>query len=230
MQDAPREADSAFVFGGRRGLAGFSYYNKELGTCLAASGDVTEDWTLHDIRRTVRSELGELGVEPWIAETILAHKRAGIEATYNQAKLERQMRAALTLWAERLRAIVEDTESNVVTLRMTEVCRIKGCDAKPVAKGLCPKHYMRKRRQGTARKVGKPGRPRSPLLEMLRQILRGDNPRTLARTARLYRSWPKYAGLSDQAIVDRYHEEMRVIRKELRKENAAFRAAARAHT
>ena len=116
LRATPR-TDSPFVFGGRRGLTSFSYSNRELRTCLAASGDVTEDWRLHDIRRTVRSELGDLGVEPWVAETILAHKRAGIEGTYNWAKLEKQMRTALTLWADRLRAIVEGGETNVVSLR-----------------------------------------------------------------------------------------------------------------
>jgi hypothetical protein len=89
----------------------------ELRKCLAATGAVTETWSLHDIRRTIRSEMGELGVEPWIAEQILNHARHGIEATYNWAKLERQMRQALQLWADRLRSIVEETESTVVALR-----------------------------------------------------------------------------------------------------------------
>jgi integrase len=113
---APR-TESPFVFGGVRGLTGFSYYTTELRKYLAGVGDITEPWTLHDIRRTVRSELGELGVEPWIAETILAHKRAGIEGTYNWAKLEKQMRHALSLWADRFREIIEGAESNVVVLR-----------------------------------------------------------------------------------------------------------------
>jgi integrase len=116
LRATPR-TDSPFVFGGRRGLTGFSYYNRELRSCLAAFGDVVDDWTLHDIRRTIRSELGDLGVEPWVGESILAHKRAGIEGTYNWAKLEKQMRTALGLWADRLREIVEGGESNIVALR-----------------------------------------------------------------------------------------------------------------
>ena len=34
------------------------------------------------------------------------------------------------------------------------VQRIDGCHAKPVARGLCGKHYMRVRRQGSAEKTG----------------------------------------------------------------------------
>jgi integrase len=116
LQSLPRRPDSPFVFGGRRGFTAFSYAHGEMRKCLAATGDVVDHWSLHDIRRTVRSELGELGVEPWIGEQILNHARAGIEGTYNWAKLERQMRTALQLWADRLRAIVAETESNVIAL------------------------------------------------------------------------------------------------------------------
>jgi hypothetical protein len=61
--------------------------------------------------------MGNLGVEPWVGEQVLNHTRAGIEGTYNWAKLEKQMRAALTLWADRLPAIVEGTEPTAPALR-----------------------------------------------------------------------------------------------------------------
>jgi hypothetical protein len=76
------------------------------------------DWQLHDIRRTVRSEMGDLGVELWVGEQILNHVRAGIEGVCNWVRLERQMCQALQLWAARLRAIVEGAESTVVPMRM----------------------------------------------------------------------------------------------------------------
>lgn len=37
------------------------------------------------------------------------------------------------------------------------MCTIDGCAAKPIAKGLCSKHYMRVRRGGDASKKRKPG-------------------------------------------------------------------------
>jgi len=64
------------------------------------------------------------------------------------------------------------------------MCKIEGCDAKPVAKGLCSKHYMRERRHGSADEVRKPGRPRSPALDTYRQLFREWSPRTLARHRR----------------------------------------------
>jgi integrase len=112
LRAMPRFEGNPFVFGGRHGFTTFSYFQTALTSCLAATGEVTEQWSLHDIRRTVRSELGDLGVEPWVGETILAHHRGGIEGVYNQAKLEKQMRQALELWADRLRAIVEGKEAS----------------------------------------------------------------------------------------------------------------------
>jgi integrase len=107
LRNVARRDNNKFVFGGvRLGFTSFPYATKELQQCLAATGDVTEQWSLHDIRRTVRSELGDLGVEPWIGEQIMNHAKAGIEGVYNWAKLEKQMRDALTLWADRLHSIV----------------------------------------------------------------------------------------------------------------------------
>lgn len=95
------------------------------------------------------------------------------------------------------------------------MCKIKGCEAKPVAKGLCAKHYMRKRRQGSVRKMGKPGRPQSPLLGYLRdhKLYGRSTPRTLARTAHQYRF--RYAGLSDQEIVDAHKAAMRNVAQDI---------------
>jgi hypothetical protein len=61
------------------------------------------------------------------------------------------------------------------------MCSIDGCDAKPVAKSLCAKHYMRVKRQGSPDKTGKPGRPRSPRLELTRSVFPDYSARTIAR-------------------------------------------------
>lgn len=45
------------------------------------------------------------------------------------------------------------------------MCVIEGCESKPMAKGLCAKHYMRQRRTGDVTRVRKAGRKRSQLLK-----------------------------------------------------------------
>jgi hypothetical protein len=42
-----------------------------------------EDWRLHDLRRTLRSGLAELGVSYEIAERVIGHTMPQLERTYN---------------------------------------------------------------------------------------------------------------------------------------------------
>jgi integrase len=114
LRSIPRR--SQYVFGSV-GFVTWSAPIDELRKALALAGDVTADWRLHDIRRTLKTELSELGVDPWVSERILGHVKGGVEAVYDWSKLERPMRQALQLWADRLRSIVDDTESTVVALR-----------------------------------------------------------------------------------------------------------------
>jgi hypothetical protein len=59
------------------------------------------------------------------------------------------------------------------------MCKIEGCRAKPVALGLCARHYMRERRTGDPNKVGQPGRKRSAARTRL--LAEGYSPRSVTR-------------------------------------------------
>jgi hypothetical protein len=70
------------------------------------------------------------------------------------------------------------------------MCSIDGCDAKPVAKGLCAKHYMRTRRHGSAAVKHKTG-PKSgtkPDLDLNRSLFPGWSPRSVARYTQAMRA------------------------------------------
>jgi integrase len=77
------------------------------------------NWRLHDLRRTVRSNLAAMGVSFEIAERILGHAMAKIERTYNRHAYQEEKRRALQAWADRLLAIVGDGRAagNVMELR-----------------------------------------------------------------------------------------------------------------
>jgi hypothetical protein len=66
-----------------------------------------KNWTNHDIRRTVRSNLSRLKVTEEAREAVLAHARPGIKGTYDVYDYADEKREALELWAARLRSIVE---------------------------------------------------------------------------------------------------------------------------
>jgi integrase len=79
-----------------------------------------KDWTLHDLRRTVATRLGDLGVAPHVIEAILNHvsgHKAGVAGIYNRATYPKERREALNLWAEHLAALVEGRKAVVVPMK-----------------------------------------------------------------------------------------------------------------
>ena len=74
------------------------HWEKEIGLPEAA--------TPHDLRRTVRTRLAELGVEDTIAERVLAHKLQGLLKVYNHYAYDKEKRGALEAWERKLRLIV----------------------------------------------------------------------------------------------------------------------------
>jgi hypothetical protein len=64
--------------------------------------------------------MADIGVQPHVIEAVLNHyggHRAGVAGVYNRSPYEREMRAALALWAEHVRALVEGTTKKIVPLR-----------------------------------------------------------------------------------------------------------------
>lgn len=68
-------------------------------------------WSAHDLRRTALTEMARLGVAPIVLGHVANHRtttRAGVPlSVYSQYTYDREKRAALDLWADRLGAIVE---------------------------------------------------------------------------------------------------------------------------
>jgi integrase len=67
---------------------------------------ILERFTPHDLRRTVRTRLAEIGVSDIVAEKVLGHKLQGILAVYNRHPYEAEKRAGLSLWEQRLKGIL----------------------------------------------------------------------------------------------------------------------------
>src|SRR3954452_23181247 len=61
------------------------------------------------------------------------------------------------------------------------MCTIEGCGNKPVAKGLCAKHYMRLRRTGDPLRTRRSGPKPSALVAAQRELLRDCSDRAFAR-------------------------------------------------
>ncbi len=64
----------------------------------------------------MRTGLGRIGVQPHIAELVINHVKGGVEGVYDRHKYEREIKAALALWAEHVLAVVDGSASNVVAM------------------------------------------------------------------------------------------------------------------
>ena len=77
-----------------------------------------ENFTIHDFRRTARTHLAALGVDPFIAERCLNHKIKGVEGIYNRHDYFDERKAALNEWARLLSALEDGRQDyNVVPLK-----------------------------------------------------------------------------------------------------------------
>jgi integrase len=63
-------------------------------------------FTLHDLRRTVRTGLGRLKVAPHIAELCLNHAQPGIVGVYDTGAYLDEKRTALQKWADHLKGLM----------------------------------------------------------------------------------------------------------------------------
>ncbi len=73
-------------------------------------------FTLHDLRRTARTQLAALGIRSEVAERCLGHKLRGIEGTYNRHDYFDERRAALEQWTK-LITQAELGERKVIPIR-----------------------------------------------------------------------------------------------------------------
>jgi integrase len=119
LQSAPRRLGREHVFGSRGGAySAWSASKLRLDAKIAiATGKSLAPWRLHDLRRTMRTGLGKLGVAPHVAELAINHVKGGVEAIYDRHRYRNEVKAALAMWASYVLDIAENRESNVTTLK-----------------------------------------------------------------------------------------------------------------
>jgi integrase len=113
IKTVPRMASRDQLFGQRaNGFTGWSRGKAGLDRCSGV-----KDWTTHDLRRSVATGMANISIMPHIIEQILNHQsghKRGPAGTYNRSSYEREVRAALALWCDHIRALVEGGERKVV--------------------------------------------------------------------------------------------------------------------
>jgi integrase len=119
LKSVPKREGREFLFGG--GSTGFNAWSYAAAAMhvriVQAEGKTLPHWTLHDLRRTVRTGMGKLGIAPHIAERVLNHVKGGVEAIYDRHRYEGEIMTALVIWTEHVLAVVEERSANATSLR-----------------------------------------------------------------------------------------------------------------
>lgn len=135
IRSVPRYLNSDFVFTttGRTPISGFGRLKDRLDT---AFGPDAEDWRIHDLRRTVATNMAMLRIQPQVIEAVLNHKSgivSGVAAIYNRHAYQDEKREALEAWANRVREIVTTP---------SEPRRAEEAVARPVRQLSAPAHNL----------------------------------------------------------------------------------------
>jgi len=114
LNSLPRFDKCDFVFPSRNGndrvVSGFSKAKKKV--C-----EFETDWRLHDLRRTVRTNLSRLEIDYIICNKVLGHIDQSVEGSYDVHDYLRQKRDALEKWALLLTSFLEPKVISIAKVR-----------------------------------------------------------------------------------------------------------------
>jgi integrase len=115
-------ATYVFTTRGDRPISGYSKAKARLDRVVAAARSEAgltdlEPWTIHDLRRTVGTGLGKLGVSRFIISRVLNHADRTVTGIYDRYEYLDEKRHALEAWGQCLENLIAPSGANVVPLR-----------------------------------------------------------------------------------------------------------------
>lgn len=123
LQSAPRRAipgtngaeerDLIFGMGQERAFQGWSKAKLAMDVrILQQSKMKIAPWRLHDLRRTMVTQMNELGIAPHVVEAVVNHvtgpSKMGVAGIYNRAAYSAEKREALFFWAAHVKKIANE--------------------------------------------------------------------------------------------------------------------------
>jgi integrase len=119
LAECPELGEFVFTTNGARPISGWSKAKTALDKALAQERAAVAGWRLHDLRRSCATHLARCGVDRIVIAKVLNHAENEVTAIYDRHRYEREKRAALDRWGERLTEIVAGAgkrEADVVIL------------------------------------------------------------------------------------------------------------------
>jgi integrase len=120
--------DYVFTTRGDRPISGYSKAKARLDnavTGVRATDKIPalEPWTIHDLRRTVGTGLGKLGVPRFVIARVLNHADSSVTGIYDRHEYLDEKRRALNAWGELLTDLIVAPSAEVVSLRTAVTTR-----------------------------------------------------------------------------------------------------------
>lgn len=105
-----------------RPISGYSKAKADLDTMVAKARTADElppiaPWTIHDLRRTVGTGLGKLGISRFVISRVLNHADNSVTGIYDRHEYLAEKRHALDLWSQYLAGIVNPHAANVLSFK-----------------------------------------------------------------------------------------------------------------
>jgi len=120
LDDLPEFTGGDYIFtavNGERPVSNYAHNKRVLDKLMAKElGYDPPPFVLHDLRRTMRTRLSALKIDPNVAELVIGHGKKGLARIYDQHLYADEVREAMQAWANRLRDIVEPPPPNLVRL------------------------------------------------------------------------------------------------------------------
>ena len=123
VPDSTKLGTYVFTTRADRPISGYSKAKARLdrgviATRSAAGQADLEPWTIHDLRRTVGTGLGKLGISRFIIARVLNHADRTVTGIYDRHEYLDEKRHALEGWGQYLEKLIAPPGANVVPLRV----------------------------------------------------------------------------------------------------------------
>ena len=89
-----------------RPISGYSGAKEEIDGALTRADVKLDHWTIHDLRRTVGTGLGRLGVSRFVIGRLLNHADNSVTGIYDRYQYLTEKRQALDAWADHVAALI----------------------------------------------------------------------------------------------------------------------------
>jgi integrase len=113
LAGCPRIGTYVFTTRGDRPISG---YSKAKNAIDKMAGEMPA-WTIHDLRRTVGTGLGRLGVSRFVIARVLNHADSSVTGIYDLHEYLAEKRHALEAWGQHLGNLIAPPEEKVVRLK-----------------------------------------------------------------------------------------------------------------